>query len=78
MRDKSMGILLIVLFGISGIAVLLLAWLGTVLASDRITATLAGSAGIFIASTQAFMLRRSPPRKHHELFPAKVEAKDKG
>ncbi len=62
MRDKSLGILLMVLFGISGITVLLLTWLWPVLASERIMATFAGSAGLFVALTQALTLRRSPVR----------------
>jgi len=59
MKDKSLDIWLIVLFGISGMAVLLLGWLWSTLESERVTATLTGSVGLFVASTRALMLKRS-------------------
>jgi uncharacterized membrane protein YfcA len=49
MKDKSLGILLTVAFGISGIAIILLGWLLPSLQSDKITITLAGFLGIAIA-----------------------------
>jgi hypothetical protein len=58
MRDKSLIIWLIVLFGISGIAVLMLAWLWPILESERILATFVGSAGLFMAITRILMLKR--------------------
>ena len=60
MKDKSLDIWMIVLFGISGIAVLLLAWLLPTLESERILATFAGSAGLFVALIRALMLKRLP------------------
>ena len=77
MRDKSLGILLMVLFGISGIAVLMLAWLWSTLEADRITGTFLGSAGLFVALMQVLMLRRSQGRTDDEPVPAKVQAEHK-
>ena len=77
MRDKSLEILLVVLFGISGLAVLMLAWLWPALESERSMAILAGSAGLFIALTRALMLRRSPVKADDEPTMIKVEAEDK-
>ncbi len=57
MRDKSLSIFLMVLFGISGIAILVLAWVWPMTASERIPATFAGSIGIFVALVRALLLK---------------------
>ena len=77
MRDKSLGIMLMVLFGISGMAVLILAWLWPTLQSERITAIFAGSTGLLVALTQVLMLKRSPERINNEPTMIKVEAEDR-
>jgi len=59
MKDKSLGIWLIVLFGVSGLAVIALAWLWPTLQSDRIVATLTGLVGITVAIIRALTLRQS-------------------
>ena len=76
MKDKSLGIMLIVLFGISGIAVLLLGWLWPTLESERITATFAGSAGLLVASIEALILKRSSATDAKKV-PTRVEIEDK-
>lgn len=63
MKDKSLGIWLIVMFGVSGLAVITLAWLWPTLQSDRIVATLTGLVGIAIAAICALTLRQSPAEK---------------
>ena len=63
MKDKSLGIWLIVMFGVSGVAVIALAWLWPTLQSDRIVATLTGLVGIGIAVIRALALRQSPADK---------------
>ena len=54
MRDKSLGIFLMMVFGISGATVLLLAWLRPMLEWDRILTIVIGFTGLaaafFIAS----------------------------
>ena len=77
MRDKSLDIWLIVLFGISGLAVLLLAWLWPTLESERIMATFAGSSGLFVASIRTLMLKRPPVTKENEPRMIKIETEDK-
>jgi hypothetical protein len=77
MKDKSLDIWLIVMFGISGIAVLLLAWLWTILESERILATFAGSAGLCVASIRALMLRRLPVTPDNKPTMIKVETEDR-
>ena len=77
MKDKSLGIMLIVLFGISGIAVLLLGWLWPTLESERITATFAGSAGLLVASIEVLILKRSSATTVDDKVPTRVEIDDK-
>ena len=60
MKDKSLGILLTALFGLSGLAVIILAWLWPTLESERFMAVLAGSLGILIATLQVLRLKRTP------------------
>jgi hypothetical protein len=57
MRDKSLSIFLMVLFAISSIAILVVAWLRPMPDIDKIITTIIGSAGIL------FVLVRSLPIK---------------
>ena len=72
MRDKSLGIWLIVMFGVSGLAIITLAWLWPTLQSDRIVATLTGLVGITIALIRALTLKKSANDKQ---VPVEVEDK---
>lgn len=74
MKDKSLGIWLIVLFGLSGLVILVLAWLWPTLQSDRITATLLGAVGITVAVIRALMFRQSPANKQ---VTVKVQVEEK-
>ncbi len=63
MKDKSLGIWMIVMFGLSGTAMIALAWLWPTLQSERITATIAGFVGVTIAVTRALTLRQPTDKK---------------
>jgi len=63
MKDKSLGIWLIVMFGVSGLAIIALAWLWPTLQSDRIVATFTGLMGVTVAVIRALTLRQSPADK---------------
>ena len=76
MRDKSLGIWLIVLFGISGIAMLMLVWLWPTLELERVTATIIGSAGLSVATIQALTLKCSPMTEDEQV-PVKAETENK-
>jgi len=73
MGDKSLSIFLMVLFGISGIAILMLAWLWQMPASERILATLIGSTGLFVALSRGLLLRSSKARIEAAQVAVKVE-----
>ena len=74
MRDKSLSVFLIALFGISGIAIMTLAWARPMPASDRILSTLVGSAGLLVVFTQSLLLKSPPSRAKAERIPVEVEA----
>ena len=57
MKDKSLNITLISIFGISGIAMLMLAWLQPMLGSERIMAFFIGSIGLLVALIRTLMLK---------------------
>ena len=63
MKDRSLGIMLMVTFGISGIVVILLGWLLPSLQLDKITVTLTGFIGIAIATINFRSLRKSSKDK---------------
>ena len=72
MRDRALSAFLIALFGISGIAIMTLAWVRPMPASDRILSTLVGSAGLLVVFTQALLLKSSPSREKAERIPVEV------
>jgi len=57
MRDKALDILLMVLFGMGGIAVLTLAWARPMPVSERILATFVGSIGLLWVLIRVLLLR---------------------
>ena len=57
MKDKSLNITLISIFGISGIAMLMLAWLQPMPGSERGMTFLIGSIGLLMALIRALMLK---------------------
>jgi hypothetical protein len=58
MKDKSLGIWLMVLFGGSGLAAVVLGWSLPGLQTDRLAATLVGLGGIAVAVIRGLMLRK--------------------
>ena len=76
MKDRSLDITLIIVFGISGIAVTLLAWLWPAMESERITATLAGMLGLIIGLVRYIGLRKTIKREN-ERITIEVEAREK-
>ena len=77
MRDKSLEVFLILLFGVSGIAILMLAWLWPMVVPERVPATFIGSVGVFVAVMKALRLKSPQSRANAEQVLVKVEAEDK-
>jgi len=63
MMDKSLSIFLIVLIGMAGIAIVLLAWIQPIPMHDRIFTTFVGSMGIVAVSIRALTLRSTLANK---------------
>jgi hypothetical protein len=76
-EEKAHSIFLPVLFGVLGLIVLMLAWLWPVSASDRITAIVVGSAGIFGALLRIPILKRPLGKPDSKQSPVNVEVEEK-
>ena len=76
MKDKSLDITLVVIFGISGLAVMLLAWLWPAMESERILATLVGVTGLLIAVFRYISLKKAG-RTEDAGIPVRIEAREK-
>jgi len=74
MRDKSLDIFLMMIFGISGAAVLLLAWLRPMPEWDGILTVVIGFAGLAAAFFIASRLRWQQVPAKGEQLPAGIEA----
>ena len=53
MKDRSLDILIMIFFGVSGITILLLAWLKPMMLPDKLLAAGIGSVGVFYAGMKA-------------------------
>ena len=62
MNDKSLDIFLMVLFGLGGLAILTLAWVQPMPASERILATIIGSIGLVWVFFRALSLKPIPAK----------------
>ena len=75
MKDKSLSIFLIVLFGMSGIAILLLTWLRPMPESERILDTFIGSVGLCVALANTLLLKSPIVRRDDKQSTVEVEVK---
>ena len=76
MQDRSLDILLISVFGITGAAILMLAWLLPMPTLEKIMAALIGLSGISMALTRAFLFRSQSAVADSEKVTVAVEARD--
>lgn len=72
MNDKSFSITLIIVFGLSGLLLLIGAWTIPSLQTDKLTASLAGAIGIGFAAVRWILLRRESHTAHNETVPVRV------
>lgn len=77
MKDKSLDILLVALFGLSGIAVLTLAWVQPMVISERILTAIIGSIGLIVALIKWLMLKSALVRENACPVLVEVSVKDK-
>ena len=77
MIDKSLSIFLMVIFGISGTAILMLAWLRPMPESERILSTFIGSVGLIVAFTRALLLKSPQSRTDVEMVQVEAGVEDK-
>ena len=77
MRDRGLNIFLLFSFGITGMAILVMAWLQPMPASERIMTALAGSIGIMLALSMVLSLRRLQPEIDSERTSAEMEVEQK-
>jgi len=75
--DKSLGILLMVLFGISSITILVLAWLWPMPGLERILTIFIGVFGLLVALSRVPLLKSAKSGTDAEQAMAKVEVHDK-
>ncbi len=75
MKDKSMEVFLAVLFGILGLAIIILAWVRPMAESERILTTLIGSVGLLSALGRGLFLKTNRQEKDAEYV--LVRAKEK-
>jgi hypothetical protein len=74
MRDKSLEIFLMALFGIGGTTILIMAWAQPMPVSQRIMTTFVGSIGLFWVLIRVLMLRLAPANLGVDKVTAEVEA----
>ena len=77
MRDKSLGVFRVALFGISGMAILALAWAQPMPVVERFMATFIGSVGFLVAVVWGLLLRPQQVRAGEEGVPAEVAVEDR-
>ena len=77
MADKSLGIFLMVLFGLSGIIILSTAWVWSMPVSERVLTVLVGSVGLFVAGNRALVLKAMQIRVRNDRVSAEVKSDDK-
>ena len=76
MKDKSLDILLVALFGLSGMAVLTLAWVQPMVISERILTVIIGSIGLIVALTKWLMLKSALARENTRPVLVEISIKD--
>ena len=77
MRDKSLDIFLMVLFGLGGMTILILAWAQPMPLPERILTTSVGSIGLFGVLIRALLLMSVRSETNVGKGPPEVEVKKK-
>ena len=76
-KDRSLGILLMVLFGISGIIILVFTWLQPMSGiMERVLSTVLGAIGLGVALSRIPFLKLPKAGAEAEEVPVEVKARD--
>jgi len=76
-KDKTLAIFLMVLFAASGTATLILSWTRPMPETERIMATIIGSAGLIWALTQMLWYRTAAKNSQTVPAEAKIQTRNK-
>ena len=75
-RDRSLSMLLMALFGISGTFILVFTWLQPMSGMERVLSTVLGVIGVGVALSQVPRLRLPKAVAEAETVPVEAEARD--
>ena len=75
-KDRSLSILLMALFGISGTFILVFTWLQPMSGMERVLSTVLGVIGVGVALSQVPRLRLPKAVAETENVPVEAEARD--
>jgi len=75
-RDRSLSVLLMALFGISGTFILVFTWLQPMTGVERVLSTVLGAIGLGVALSQVPRLRLPKAVAETENVPVEAEAGD--
>ena len=75
-RDRSLSVLLMVLFGISGTFILVFTWLQPMPGMERVLSTVLGAIGLGVALSRVPLLRLPKAGAETESVPVETEARD--
>ncbi len=77
MKDKSLEIVLIIIFGLAGLVLLAATWVMPELQLDRVTATIGGAIGVGFAVIRWRMFHRESSDRAEKSVPVGVRANDR-
>jgi hypothetical protein len=75
-RDRTLSLILMVVFGISGTLILIFTWLQPMLGMERVLSTLLGASGLGVALSRIPLLRFSKAEAEAGKVPVEVKAGD--
>jgi hypothetical protein len=75
-KDRSLGILLMVLFGVSGIVILVFTWLQPMTGMERVLSTVLGAIGLGVALSRIPFLKFPKAGAEAEEVPVEVKARN--
>ena len=75
-RDRSMSLILMILFATSGTLILIFSWLQPMTGMERVLSTVLGAAGLVLAASRIPLLRFPKAGTEAGKVPVEVKARD--